>query len=84
MTSIYAENHQKKVKILQKVGSKHLNTDKKVFPGRLIRAGHLFDLHEFSLRTFIKDRTSIRETREISIGLRLSISEIFSRAYALI
>ena len=63
MTSIYAENHQKKVKILQKIGSKHLNTDKKVFPGRLFRAGRLLDLHKFPPRTFIKDRTSIRETR---------------------
>ena len=35
---------EKALKILQKVGSKHLNTDKNVFPGCFFRAGRLLDL----------------------------------------
>ena len=48
MISIQAEKHQNKLKMLQKIGSKHFNADKNVFPGHLFRAGRLLDLSKFS------------------------------------
>ena len=56
MISIQAENHQNKLKMLQKIGSKHFNTDKNVFPGHLFRARRLLDLSKFPLSAHIQFR----------------------------
>ncbi len=57
--SIGAGNHQNKLKMLQKQGSKCKN----FFPGHLFRAGRLSIWGKFPPRTFIQDRTCIRDIR---------------------